>query len=172
MIYNANASWYYEANGERKGPVPESGILNLYRSGIIRKDTLVWTQGYTDWRPFSQSGLINESTVVPPPVSGSAVDNTVVWWLAFMPILGSIIEYIIAVSIGVGSQSLWFVTIGLNIWLCILDNKKLQAAGYDTKAIGTAWIVPVYLFKRAKVLGQSNAYAVVWCITFAILLFS
>lgn len=164
------AEWYYEMNGERRGPLPVGGILNLYRSGIIRKDTLVWKQGYTDWRPFSQSGLMNESATVPPPVSGNAVDNTIVWWLAFMPILGSIIEYIVAASIGAGSQSLWFITLGLNVWLCYKDEKKLRASGYNTQTLGSSWAVPTYLFKRAKMLGQNNGYAIVWCITFAILL--
>jgi hypothetical protein len=172
MTNNTNTSWYYESNGERKGPVSESSILNLYHIGIIRKDTLVWTQGYTQWLPFLRSGLFRETTAVPPPVSGSAVDNTVVWWLAFMPVLGSIIEYAIEASIGVGSQSLWFVTLALNIWLCFLDEKKLRAAGYDTTALGSTWLVPSYLFKRAKTLGQNNSYAIVWCITFVILLFA
>lgn len=164
--------WYYESRGERRGPVPESGIMNLYSAGIIKKDTLVWTQGYTDWRPFSQSGLIHETTMSPPPVSGSAVNNTMVWWLAFMPLIGSIIEYIVANAIGVGSQSLWFITIGLNVLLCTLDDKNLQKAGYDTKPLGSSWVIPVYLFKRAKFLKQSYSYAIVWCVTFAILLFA
>lgn len=169
-VDSRQANWYYEINGERRGPLPTSGILNLYRTGIIRMDTLVWEQGYTEWRPFSKSGLISETTAVPPPVSGSAVDNTAVWWLAFMPILGSVIEYLVAVSIGVGSQSLWFITLGLNIWLCYKDEKKLQASGYDTETLGSYWAIPTYLFKRAKMLGQSNGYAIVWCVTFAILL--
>ena len=170
--YTTQAEWYYEISGERKGPLPASDILNLYRAGIIQRETLVWKQGYPDWRPLSQSGLINERGTVPPPVSGSAVDNTIVWWLAFMPILGSIIECMVAVFIGVGSESLWFITLGLNIWLCSLDEKKLKAAGYNTQNVGSAWFIPAYLFKRAKMLQQSNGYAIVWCITFAILLFA
>ncbi|MFU0833964.1 MAG: hypothetical protein ACFWUC_13640 [Oscillospiraceae bacterium] len=173
MIENTRQTgWYYEINGERRGPVSQSSIIQLYHSGIIQRETLVWKQGYPDWRPLSQPGLISQNAAVPPPVSGSAVDNTIVWWLAFMPILGSIIEYIVAVSIGVGSESLWFITLGLNIWLCSLDEKKLKAAGYNTQKIGSAWLIPAYLFKRAKMLGQSNGYAIVWCITFAILLFA
>jgi hypothetical protein len=172
MTNNYQATeWYYESKGERRGPIPESGIMNLYNAGIIKKDTLVWSQDFTDWLPMSQSGLLHEVAMGPPPVSGNAVNNTIVWWLAFMPIIGSIIEYIIASALGAGSQSLWFITLGLNVWLCILDDRNLKKAGYNTKQLGSSWIIPVYLFKRAKFLKQSYAYAIVWCVTFAILLF-
>ena len=171
MVNNDQVTeWYYESNGERRGPLPESGIMNLYSTGIIKKNTMVWTQGYSDWRPFSQSGLIHDTTMSPPPVSGQAVNNTMVWWLAFMPILGSIIEYLISDATGIASKSLWFITLGLNVWLCTLDDRNLQKAGYNTDALGSSWIIPVYLFKRAKFLKQSYAYAIAWCVTFAILL--
>lgn len=162
--------WYYSIRGERRGPLPANSILQLYQSGTIRQETLVWTQGFTDWISLSKSGLLHNAVIGPPPVSGNAVNNTMVWWLAFMPILCSVIEYLVAGMIGVGSKSLWFITIVLNIWLCTMDDKKLGSAGYDTKSFGSTWLIPVYLFKRAKYLGPSYSYAIVWCVTFAILL--
>ena len=54
--------WYYESRGERRGPVPVSSILALYNAGIIKNDTHVYTQGFSDWKPFSQSGLVHSSS--------------------------------------------------------------------------------------------------------------
>ncbi len=45
--------------------------------------------------------------------------------------------------------------------LSYIDEKKLKASGYDTKSLGSIWIIPVYLFKRAKMLGQSYGYFIV-----------
>lgn len=105
--------------------------------------------------------------------AAAAIDNTMVWLLAFMPILGSVAEVIVARMLGlVGNPSMWVVTVGLNILFCTLDDRKLKAAGYDTKPLGTVWLVPAYLFKRAKYLNQSNAYAIVWCVTFVFMLFA
>lgn len=165
-----SAAWYYEINGERRGPVQENAILQFYRTGVIRKDALVWAPGYADWRPLAETGLLHEVSVGPPPLSGNAVNNSYVWWLAFMPIIGSIIEYIVARALGGGSQSLWFITFFLNVWLCRLDEKRLKKAGYDTSSMGATWFVPAYLFRRAKYLKQNYAYAIMWCVTFAILL--
>lgn len=49
--------WYYSENGERRGPVPEPTLLEMSQGGKVLADTLVWRDGWTDWRPFSQSGL-------------------------------------------------------------------------------------------------------------------
>ena len=49
--------WYYSENGERRGPVSEAGLLELSQGGKVLADTLVWRDGWADWRPFSQSGL-------------------------------------------------------------------------------------------------------------------
>ena len=68
-------------------------------------------------------------------------------------------------------SALWFVTIVINTVLATWDEKKLKAAGHDTLGMGAAWIVPVYLYKRARVLRQSNGYFVVWCVTFALFVF-
>lgn len=163
--------WYYESRGERRGPVSQSGIMNLYSAGIIKKDTMVWANGFSDWVPFSQSGLIHEVKMGPPPVAGSAVDNTMVWVLAFMPIIGSIVEYMVMDAFNVWGRSLWFITFFLNVLFCSLDDKKLKAAGYNTDSLGSAWLIPVYLFNRAKMLAQSPSYAIVWIVTFVIMLF-
>ena len=45
------AIWYYERNGQSRGPVPEEEIRTLLRQGTISRDSLVWCDGFTDWTP-------------------------------------------------------------------------------------------------------------------------
>jgi uncharacterized RDD family membrane protein YckC len=49
--------WFYSENGDRRGPVPEATLLDLARGGKLPVDTLVWREGWSDWRPFAQAGL-------------------------------------------------------------------------------------------------------------------
>lgn len=60
------------------------------------------------------------------------------------------------------------ITIALNIMLSILDERKLEKAGVKTEKFkGMVWLVPVYLFQRAKALDQSLAYFIVWIVCFS-----
>jgi hypothetical protein len=67
-------------------------------------------------------------------------------------------------------SNLWFITLGINIGLSYFDEKRLKKAGHNTEAMGAAWLVPVYLFKRAEVLKQKNSYFIVWCVMFVLML--
>jgi len=72
------------------------------------------------------------------------------------------------VALQVKATELWWVTVALNISLCLLDEKKIKAAGYNTSKFGKLWLflVPVYLFRRAKYLKQKPTYAWVWVVVF------
>ena len=73
----------------------------------------------------------------------------------------------------VESAQLFLVTVILNIALSILDERKLRKAGWDTNKIrGMVWLVPVYLFKRAKLLEQNLAYLIVWLVAFGLVFFN
>ena len=107
------------------------------------------------------------------PPSGNAstqlIDNTLVWTLAFAPILGTILEQVLKSTLG-HAKIFSLATLGLNIVLSVLDEKKLQQLGYDTSQLGGAWIIPVYLYKRAKMFNHNLAYFIVWIVCFALLL--
>ncbi|MPM84347.1 hypothetical protein SDC9_131418 [bioreactor metagenome] len=61
----------------------------------------------------------------------------------------------------------WSVTLALNIILSFADEKLLRKAGHNTsKFKGWVWLVPVYLYQRAKATRQNLAYFVVWIICF------
>ncbi len=48
------SQWFYaEDNRERRGPLPAENIAELFRSGRIAADTLVWREGAPDWQPLS-----------------------------------------------------------------------------------------------------------------------
>ena len=46
--------WYYADNGDSKGPVAQELFDRMVSEGIISRDTLVWHEGMSDWRPYSQ----------------------------------------------------------------------------------------------------------------------
>lgn len=48
--------WFYVDNGERRGPVSDAELSELNRTGRIAPTTLVWREGWTDWRPLSETG--------------------------------------------------------------------------------------------------------------------
>ena len=63
--------WYYQQQGERRGPVPLAELRRLVETGKIAADTLVWRQGMTGWVPLTSlstgpAGEIQEP--VPPPL--------------------------------------------------------------------------------------------------------
>lgn len=170
---NEVKEWYYAMNGERIGAISKSKLITLYKTEKIFLGTKVWKNGMPDWVELRETDLVQERNS-PPPLKGNDIDNTLVWILAFAPIIGTIIEYLISGTIGETSSILWKISICINTILCIFDERKLKKAGYNTKELmlWAIFLVPVYLFRRAYLLKQKSGYAIVWCLTFAILLFA
>ena len=47
------SQWFYaEGNRERRGPIRDEDITQLFQSRRIDEDTLVWREGAGDWRPL------------------------------------------------------------------------------------------------------------------------
>ena len=85
------------------------------------------------------------------------------WIMALIPLVGGIL----GVIIGFG-----YTCLVLNILLGYIDEKSLKNQGVDTSAFGEwTFLVPYYLFKRAKVLNDGMGYFIVWCVLFVITLF-
>lgn len=166
------AEWFYSINGNRFGPASEIQILDLIQRGILNDQAMIWSRSMPEWQPILQSRFADflRNPNMPPPLPGKAVDNTIVWILAFAPLIGVMLEGFFSGLTGIAEDSLWFITLALNIVLCICDEKKLKAAGHDTSRMGGAWIVPVYLFRRAKALNHKYAYFIVWCVLFGLLI--
>ena len=93
-------------------------------------------------------GAPARNTTTPPQgqaqtIPGIAVNNTVIWMLAFAPIIGLILEAMVSGAMHHGGHSAmralarndyWYITLALNIGLSFFDEKKLTQTGVDTKA--------------------------------------
>ena len=66
------AQWFYANNDREHGPIDESEFPALVRSGVVRADTLVWTDRMQDWEPAHRhvEGLAPGG---PPPIHREAV---------------------------------------------------------------------------------------------------
>src|SRR3569832_1286010 len=60
------ASWFYASEGKQQGPFPEGQFRDLVAQGVVRPDTLVWTEGMAGWQKAAEiPGLIGGA---PPAV--------------------------------------------------------------------------------------------------------
>jgi hypothetical protein len=171
--------WYHEAEGQRVGPKTEAELIALIAARKIGYGTSVWREGFPDWLKIENTSLrAHLEKVAPPPLSGDHMDNSLVWVLAFAPIIGLILEYMLAyflagmfdrddasADLAVENGKYWFITIALNIVLSYFDERRLKKAGHNTdKFKGWVWLVPVYLYQRAQNLNQNLAYFIVWIV--------
>jgi hypothetical protein len=178
MLQNATAPdsavyYYCTDKGKRVGPISAGDLANLLDAETLTNETLIWHQGLDDWVPIGRTSLRHKPKG-PPPVSGAVINNTLVWIVAFVPIIGAVIVNVIAGASGGNPNErwTWWVFIGLNVILCGIDTNILKEAGYNTDRFGSwLWLVPVYLFKRAKALKQPLSYFTVWMICFFVSLF-
>ena len=175
-------NWFYEENGQRKGPVSENEMVQFIKSSVISHGTSVWKQGFPDWLKVENTDLRTHlDNSAPPPLSGEHINNTLVWVLAFAPLIGYFLEWIVAgamhgefgAQVAMANSKYWFVTLGLNIALAFFDEIRLKNAIHNTdKFTGWVWLVPVFLYQRAKATKQNLAYFIVWIVCFVLVLFS
>jgi hypothetical protein len=99
------------------------------------------------------------------PTSGAS-SNISVWLLAFAPLIGGVLESVIARKTDSEISQLWLVTVLLNVLLCLLDAKLLKNDGCRPPNMWAVFLIPVYLFKRANLLRQNYACAFVWIAAF------
>lgn len=56
--------WHYVNKGQQVGPISQTELEDLRRTGVVKHDTLVWRDGWKNWHPFS--------TVVKTPTGPAA----------------------------------------------------------------------------------------------------
>jgi len=166
------AEWHYELNGGRLGPVSEAEILSLISNNKLARGSFVWKKGMQGWVTLDATDFASQFSDSPPPLTGDAINNTIIWWLAFAPVLGAVLAGFLSGFTHKSISNFWWATLVLNIALSIADERALKKAGHSTEKMGSAWLVPVYLFNRAKILKQSNAYFIVWVVLFCLSLLS
>ncbi|MGY3032419.1 hypothetical protein ACVIIV_001589 [Bradyrhizobium sp. USDA 4354] len=71
-------SWFYASEGKQQGPFPEGQFRDLIAQGVVRPDTLVWTEGMAGWQKAAEiPGLLGGGAppMVPaggPPMMGGS----------------------------------------------------------------------------------------------------
>lgn len=98
------------------------------------------------------------------------ISNTLAWIIAVLPLLGLIIENAVAVATGAALSDVWWITLALNVALSWWDASKITP-WFPSFNSSWGFLIPVYLYKRAKLLQHSLAYFVTWLVCFAILVF-
>lgn len=175
--------WYYSDGKNRLGSFSKEQMVLFIKEGKISYGTQVWCQGQGDWCNVEHSELRSYlEAIAPPPLSGDKVNNSVVWIIAFAPIIGTFLEALTAYFLygdtyraekAIANNKFWYITLILNIALCFWDEQRLKKAGHNTDHFkGWVWLIPVYLFQRAKILKQNYAYFIVWIICFALIVFA
>ncbi|RXH19799.1 DUF4339 domain-containing protein [Bradyrhizobium guangzhouense] len=54
------ASWFYASEGKQQGPYPDGQFRDLIAQGVVRPDTLVWSEGMAGWQKAAEiPGLIS-----------------------------------------------------------------------------------------------------------------
>jgi uncharacterized RDD family membrane protein YckC len=53
--------WHYAVGGQQKGPVTDDEFNQLVSSGTVRADTLVWKDGWPEWRAYGTVSVGGDS---------------------------------------------------------------------------------------------------------------
>jgi len=78
--------------------------------------------------------------------------------MAFVPLLSILTNLVFP------NLSFWIVG-GVNLGLLWVDESNIKKQGYNTKYLSWFWLLlPVWMFKRAKLVGGSNWYAITYLV--------
>lgn len=170
--------WFYTHGGQRMGPVPAAKLQELLAAQTIGDETPIWRKGLADWKPLRDTEFGAHVKDEPPPIAPSLVNNTLVWTLALAPIAylfldAAILDYQIANPYqdnSIVAALSWVIPIAANAALCLLDERQLKRAGYDSASLTffALLLAPVYLFVRAKRLRQTPTYGFAWIASFVV----
>ncbi len=84
--------------------------------------------------------------------------------LALAPLLGAILQAVISNFTGVDYAHLMIIFIIVNLGLAYYDADRLKLTGEYSSSLGSPALVPLYLYRRAKLLNHSYSYAIIWSI--------
>lgn len=172
---NRPEQYYYEERGTIQDPVPAAEIKRMIAEGKLGYGDKVLRRGSKEWTRLEESEFSSLLTdKAPKPLDADKVSDWAYWTLAFAPIIGLFMSYAAAymsldtenaLALTAKAQNYWWITVCVNVLLCIIDSQKLKNAGYDIdKYLWAIILVPVYIYKRAQLVGQSQGCLVVWFI--------
>lgn len=80
----------------------------------------------------------------------------------------AVIAAVAAPLAGIFFKHGFWIFLIMGMGFCYWDESVLHHSGYNTLKLGKGYLIPVYLFKRAKMLKTGMEYFVVWIVTFII----
>lgn len=165
--------WYYVSKGERKGPVTEAHLVELYLQDKITRTTQVWCAGMMSWIDLSLSGisLPQRYEASPPPIEAKYISNIPVAVLCVVPLIATLIQYLIAGVMQIDVNGLWWIAWIINSICCFVDCNILKKAGYRPDKAMEAFIVliPLYIYRRMKLVGGKRWFFTgIWIVVFVI----
>lgn len=107
--------WYYAhpKTREQVGPCEEREVRELFVSGGIRSDTLVWHEGIAEWIPAGEAFLAYDPELgegrarVPGRLAGWMWFDSVILWLMTLQLVLVPFFWPVAVALGVAAWWLW-----------------------------------------------------------------
>jgi hypothetical protein len=99
-----------------------------------------------------------------------AVTDTYFWAITAVPVLLAIADLAIGASFSssVSSGISIILAIGINIALVVADSKQLRAQGIEVNPLIGIVLVPLYLYRRSKLTGRTQAGLLVWVASFIV----
>jgi hypothetical protein len=61
-------SWFYASEGKQQGPYQEAQFRDLVAQGVVRADTLVWSEGMAGWQKAAEIPGLMAGAGGPPPI--------------------------------------------------------------------------------------------------------
>jgi hypothetical protein len=62
------ASWFYASEGKQQGPFPEGQFRDLVAQGVVRPETLVWSEGMAGWQKAAEIPGLMAGGGAPPMI--------------------------------------------------------------------------------------------------------
>ncbi len=96
--------------------------------------------------------------------------NINIWILAIAPLLGVSIQACVSNLLVFNFNTLWAITISVNVLISIYDVEYLKKNQRYSEKIGNPMLVPIYLFNRARFFNHSLSYFFTWCLSLLLVL--
>ena len=163
----SNKKYSVILNGEVVNDMSSKDIVDLVQNGKLQVSDKIWSEGFDGWKKISDSDMFDKfkSEQSPPPVPIDEIDNTYIWMLTFMPLSILIVEYIFGLYATVYGQYIAiFISLIANTICVWFDAKTIEKSGRNNPSIWLVLLIPAYLWKRAKCLGEKQKYVAIWLV--------
>lgn len=93
-----------------------------------------------------------------------------IWVLSIAPILGLLLQALVSNLMAFDFHISFFIVLILNWGLAFQDMFRLRENGTNVSKLGSPIIIPIYLFKRAKLMKRFPIYSIIWSMSFIVML--